>query len=113
MDKALADLLVTEGGMSPSDVTDCAALAKDSGQTLDRLLVSKGYLNEPQMLKLMARWLAYPFRPDLRDIDVPKHFVDRTSRGPSTSSASRRSTGRCRSRPARPSTCTRSTTWPR
>ena len=77
MDKALADLLVTEGGMSPSDVTDCAALAKDSGQSLDRLLVSKGYLNEPQMLKLMARWLAYPFRPDLRDIDVPKHFVDR------------------------------------
>ncbi|HZM01083.1 MAG TPA: ATPase, T2SS/T4P/T4SS family [Planctomycetota bacterium] len=77
MDRTLADLLVTEGGMSPQDVTDCAALAKDGGLTLDRLLVSKGYLNEPQMLKLMARWLAYPFRPDLRDIDVPKHFVDR------------------------------------
>ena len=77
MDKALADLLVTEGGMAPADVADCAALAKEGGQTLDRLLVSKGYLNEPQMLKLMARWLAYPFRGDLRDIDVPKHFVDR------------------------------------
>ena len=77
MDRALAELLQTEGGMSPQDVRDCAALAKDTGQTLDRLLVSKGWMTEPQALKLLARWLAYPYRPDLRDVDVPKTFVDK------------------------------------
>ncbi len=77
MEPALAELLTTEGGMSAEDVKDCAALAQDSGQGLDRLLVTKGWLTEPQMLKILARYLSYPFRTDLRDVDVPKTFVDR------------------------------------
>ncbi len=41
------------------------------------MLISKGLLTEPQMLKLMGRHLGYPFRADLRDVDVPKLFVDK------------------------------------
>jgi general secretion pathway protein E len=63
--------------MRPDDVRDCAALAQDSGHGLDRLLVSKGYLSEPEMLKIMASYLSYPFKGDLRDVDVPKPFVDK------------------------------------
>jgi len=77
MDRALSELLTTEGGMSADDVKDCAALAQDSGQGLDRLLVTKGYLSEAQMLKILSRYLSYPFRQDLREADVPKTFVDR------------------------------------
>ncbi len=77
MDAALTELLVTEGGMTADDVKDCAALAQDSGQGLDRLLVTKGYLTEPQMLKILGSYFAYPYRADLRDADVPKTFVDK------------------------------------
>jgi general secretion pathway protein E len=77
MDRTLSELLLGEGGMSPDDVKDCAALVKDGRQTVDRLLVTKGWMTEPQMLKVMAHYLAFPFRQDLREADVPKHFVDR------------------------------------
>ncbi len=77
MDSTLSELLVQEGGMIPEDVKECGALALDSDQGLDRLLVTKGFLSEPEMLKLMAKYLAYPFHPDLRDADVPTNFVDR------------------------------------
>jgi general secretion pathway protein E len=77
MDRALSELLLGEGSMSPEDVQDCAALVKDGSQTVDRLLVSKGWMTEPQMLKVMAHYLAFPFRQDLRDTDVPKHFVEK------------------------------------
>ncbi len=79
MDRVLASLLVDDGGMNPDDVKDASALALDSGQPIDRLLVAKGYLTEPQMLKLMASYLGYPFRADLRDIEVPKTFVDKVA----------------------------------
>ena len=77
MDPALQRLLETEGGLTPEQVKDCAALAQDSGQGLDRLLVTKGYLTEAAMLKIFGRYLSFAFRQDLRDIDVPKIFVDR------------------------------------
>jgi general secretion pathway protein E len=77
MDRALEQMLVTEGGMTAEDVRDCGALSQDSGQGLDRLLVNKGYLTEAAMLKLLGRHLAFPYRQDLRDVDVPRLFVDR------------------------------------
>ena len=77
MDAALQRLLETEGGLTPEQVQDCAALAQDSGQGLDRLLVTKGYLTEAAMLKIFGRYLSFAFRHDLRDVDVPRIFVDR------------------------------------
>lgn len=77
MDRALAALLEQHGGMAPGDVKDCAALAQDSNQSIDRLLVAKGHLQEQEMLKIMGQYLAYPFRPDLRDVEVPAPFVEK------------------------------------
>ncbi len=77
MDKTLSDLLVSDGGMAPDDVKDCTALARDSNQSIDRLLVGKGYMQEAEMLKLMGRYLAYPFRQELRDVEVPLQYVDK------------------------------------
>jgi len=77
MDKVLADMLVKDGGMSPQHVKDCAALTLDSSQSLDRLLVGKGYLQEVEMLKILARYLGYPFRSELRSVEVPPLFVDK------------------------------------
>lgn len=76
MDPNLADLLAEQGGMSEQDIRDCEALTQDSDQPLDRLLVGKGFLQENEMLKLMGQYLAYPFRQDLRNVEVPAHFVD-------------------------------------
>ncbi|MED5330024.1 MAG: ATPase, T2SS/T4P/T4SS family [Planctomycetota bacterium] len=76
MDQTLGKLLIQEGGMSPDEVKDCAALTATSGQTLDRHLVTKGHLTQPQMLKIMASYLGYPFRGDLQDAEVPLTFVE-------------------------------------
>ncbi|RKY21652.1 MAG: type II secretion system protein GspE [Planctomycetota bacterium] len=76
MDPALSELLLTDGGLAPDDVKHCEALAEDSAQSIDRLLVAKGYMQEGEMLKLMSRYLAYPFQADLRDVEVPSHFID-------------------------------------
>ncbi|GJM20340.1 MAG: type II secretion system protein GspE [Planctomycetota bacterium] len=77
MDAALRDLLVEQGGLTPEEVKDCAAISQDSEQSLDRLLVGKGFLQEPAMLKLMSEYLAYPYRQDLRNVEVPALFVDK------------------------------------
>jgi general secretion pathway protein E len=77
MDSALADLLASDGGMSLQDIQDCESLAEDSDQSLDRLLVGKGFLKEAEMLKIVGNYLSYPFRQDLRDADVPELFVDK------------------------------------
>jgi general secretion pathway protein E len=77
MDAALSELLLTDGGLAVDDVKHCEALAADSDQSIDRLLVAKGYMQEGEMLKVMARYLSYPFRQDLRDVEVPLHFVDK------------------------------------
>jgi general secretion pathway protein E len=76
MDSQLSESLVRDGGMSPEDVKDCAALIRESDQTLDRLLVAKGYMQEAEMLKLLGNYLAYPYRQELRDVEVPTRFVD-------------------------------------
>jgi len=81
MDPALAEMLVTDGNLTPQEVKDCAALAEDGEQSLDRMLVSKGFLTETEMLKILARYLSYSFRGDLRDVEVPREFVDRVSVG--------------------------------
>lgn len=77
MHSALADLLASDGGMSLEDIQDCEALAEDSDQSLDRLLVGKGFLKEAEMLRIVGSYLAYPFRQDLRDAEVPELFVDK------------------------------------
>ncbi len=77
MDKTLQEILVTDGGMAPDDIKDAAALVRDGNQSLDRLLVAKGYLQEAEMLKIMARYLGYPFRQELREVEVPPLFVER------------------------------------
>ncbi|MFT7464948.1 MAG: general secretion pathway protein E [Pseudohongiellaceae bacterium] len=77
MNSALADLLASDGGMSLQDIQDCEALAEDSDQSLDRLLVGKGFLKEAEMLRIVGSYLAYPFRQELRDVEIPELFVDK------------------------------------
>ena len=77
MHSALADLLASDGGMSLQDIQDCEALAEDSDQSLDHLLVGKGFLKEAEMLRIVGSYLAYPFRQDLRDAEVPELFVEK------------------------------------
>ncbi len=77
MHSALADLLASDGGMSLQDIQDCEALAEDSDQSLDHLLVGKGFLKEAEMLRIVGSYLAYPFRQDLREAEIPELFVER------------------------------------
>jgi general secretion pathway protein E len=52
-------------------------ITRATGQTLDRALVSSGYLTEKQMLEVFGEVLGIPVRDRLADVAVPPIFVER------------------------------------
>ena len=72
----LADLLV-EAGLPRERLEECHRLAGQSGEPLDRVILSKEYLEEEKLLQAYARHLGYEFVPRLEGIQVPSSFVNK------------------------------------
>ena len=70
-------LLRDEGKLSDEKIQDCLKMREKSGSTLDKILLAKGYLSEPEVLKIFSLFLALEYRGDLREVTVPKEFLDR------------------------------------
>ena len=71
-------LLERLGERIPKDkLEDCLRLEGESGQTLDRILLRKGCLEETEILKLYAEELGCGYRADLEGIKVPQEFSER------------------------------------
>src|SRR6188768_4119555 len=75
MSAPLPELLKRVGGLDQERVDDCLRLQRETGQGLDKILLQKGYLDEPTMLKLFGEYLGYEFRPELRVEVVPGDFM--------------------------------------
>ena len=73
---SLADLLV-EAGLPRERLEECRRLAGQSGEPLDRVILSKEYLEEAKLLQAYARHLGYEFVPRLEGIQVPPSFVNK------------------------------------
>ena len=58
-------------------VTELRKLESDSGTPPDRLMLQKGYMSEPDVLRVLGDVMGYEFHADLREEQVPKEFVDR------------------------------------
>ena len=72
----IVKLLADEGKLSDEKIQDCLKTREKTGGTLDKILLAKGYLSEPEILKIFGIFLGLEYRGDLRDIDVPKEFLD-------------------------------------
>ena len=65
MPATLPELLQRVGGLDRDRVDDCLRLQKETGQGVDKILLQKGYLDEPSILKIFAEYLGYEFRPSI------------------------------------------------
>ncbi len=75
MARPLPELLKSVGGLKAEQVDECLKLQTESGQSLDKILLSRGYLDEVSMLKVFSSFLGYEYRPDLKEDSVPAEFL--------------------------------------
>jgi general secretion pathway protein E len=69
--------LKEQGQLDEDKINDCLKLMANSGETLDKVVLKRGYLSEPEVMKILAGYLGYQFQGDLREETVPKEFMDR------------------------------------
>ena len=67
--------LTEDGGLTDQKVDEAFGLSSESREPLDRVLLTRGFLNEKQMLKVFSRALAVPLLDKLADATVPESFV--------------------------------------
>src|SRR5215510_4327349 len=77
MKLSLVDNLIAEGLLDEEQLAECQEIQKDTGQPLDRILQSKGFVTEANLLQLLSRSLRIPIREDLDTVEVPREFVHR------------------------------------
>ena len=77
MRELLAKAIVEKGLLDEERLEECLALEEETGQTLDRIFVHKGYLTEKDVLVAFGEILGIPFREQLRGVAVPDDFINR------------------------------------
>jgi general secretion pathway protein E len=74
--EGLLDALVRETGAEKPELKKLRDQAQASGQTFDRILISRG-LDEDGVLKAFASDLGLEFRSEMEGVRVPSEFTDR------------------------------------
>ena len=77
MKELLRQHIVSTGLLDDERLDECFALEAETGQTLDRILVHKGYLTEKDALVAIGKVYGIPFREALEGVTVPADFVNR------------------------------------
>ena len=77
MKEALREIILERDLLDEERLEECLELEAESGQTLDKILVHKGYVTERDVLSLFGEALGIPFREALEGITVPVDFVNR------------------------------------
>jgi general secretion pathway protein E len=77
MKLSLVQSLISEGILDEEQLAECQEIERSSGQPLDRVLQSKGYVSETTLLDLLARHLRIARREDLETVEVPREFTQR------------------------------------
>ncbi|MAB80708.1 MAG: type II secretion system protein GspE [Planctomycetes bacterium] len=72
----ISDLLI-DAGLPRDRLEECRRIAGSTGDSLDRVILQKEYLAEPQLLEVYARHLGYEFVSRLEGTAVPSSFVNR------------------------------------
>ena len=69
--------LIDEGLIDDKQLEECQAVVKQSGEPLDRILRSKGFVSEGDLLQVLGRMLRFDFKDDLETVEVPKEFTQK------------------------------------
>ena len=72
---SIADILI-DSGLERERLDECRKIAGSSGETLDRVILQKGYLPEEDLLKAYALALGFEFIGDLEGEKAPVDFVN-------------------------------------
>ena len=72
---SIGDLLV-DAGLTRNHLDECRNTAATSGESIDRVILQRGLLDEPTILQVYAKHLGYEFRANLEGTRVPAKFVD-------------------------------------
>jgi len=68
--------LLIDAGLSRERLEECRRIAATSGETIDRVILQKAYLPEPELLQVYAHALGFEYRESLNGLSVPADFVD-------------------------------------
>ena len=69
--------LIDEGLIDEKQLKECQDLESETGQAVDKILRTKGYVSEEHLLEFLGRMLRIPYRAELEGVEVPKEFVQR------------------------------------
>ena len=72
---SISELLV-DAGLSREKLEECRRIAATSGDSLDRVILSKDYMPEEKLLEAYANHLGYEFQVTLEGTQVPGDFVN-------------------------------------
>ncbi len=73
---SIGDMLL-DAGLTRDRLEECRGIAATNGESLDRVILTKGYMEENTLLQIYAKLLGYEFRKSLDGTKVPGAFVDR------------------------------------
>jgi len=68
--------LLVDAGLQREKLDECRKIAGQTGDTLDRVIVSKNYLGEPEVLQAYANALGMEYREELEGTSVPPDFIN-------------------------------------
>ncbi|MBL8863005.1 MAG: Flp pilus assembly complex ATPase component TadA [Planctomycetes bacterium] len=73
---SLGELLV-DAGLGREKLEECRRIAATTGESLDRVILQKDFLDEITLLQIYAKHLGYEFRKSLEGTPVPATFVSK------------------------------------
>jgi general secretion pathway protein E len=74
---SLIDTLIDEGLLDERQLDECRELERSTGQPLDRVLKTKGFVSEENLLEVLSRTLRIPLRASLEKAETPREFVQK------------------------------------
>jgi general secretion pathway protein E len=69
--------MLVDAGMSRERLEECRRIAATTGESLDRVILQKDYVDELTLLQIYAKHLGFEFRKSLDGTAVPAGFVSR------------------------------------
>ncbi len=72
---SIGDMLL-DAGLTRDRLEECRGIAAANGESLDRVILTKDYMEENVLLQIYAKLLGYEFRKSLDGTKVPANFVD-------------------------------------
>ena len=69
--------MLVDAGLARERLDECRRVAATTGESLDRVILQKDYLDEGTLLQIYAKHLGFEFRKSLDGVKVPGGFINR------------------------------------